>query len=302
MDCDEACLVAQRNSRFRSALGVQEARAVIPYPAPLLDRVLDLNLLELCSRFERRINDWLDDSNTPTKMFPNMPATHRWILHQLASYYELHSESFDQEPHRSVRMQRSAASQIPSVSLSSAARTYQQHKSTSSAPRTVDALVHFVELDLFPAVAPADLHSMLGGFVGRYRLNWLDSHAHAFAVVESAALATQIAEAITKKGLWRTKPDEDSLYAHELPVGVSEDSLCLYRKLRINERGTREACIKERESRKKTVSDDGFTQVGKLRPTNNQASPVAASVAAAPLNRWTTLLESAYDSADGARA
>ena len=210
VSCDEQCEVELRNARLRDILSVEPSH-ILPYPTPIMQAVLDRQLLDFCVRVERQINDWMDNARQSTKMFPVMRSDQRWLLHQLAAHYALTAESVDQEPNRSVRFIRQTRSAIPSVALSSATRTYINGKTQkgSAGPTGVEEmhLLHFQGLTVQPALSMTDVRRMLHDWEHKYRLNWLDDD-HAIAMFDEKSARDRAKERLLGRGLWRDDRDE----------------------------------------------------------------------------------------------
>ena len=281
LQCDEVCEVELRNARLRESLSVDDSRPVLPYPSILMQAVLDRVLLDFCIRAEKRLNDWLDDSAAPTKMFPSMKADQRWLLHQLAAYYHLTAESLDAEPNRSVRLIRGGQSSIPSVSLSSATRTFLGARTGKGVGvRGLDErrVLHLVGLTVEPGLSVHDVRTMFHDWEGRFTLNWLDD-SHAFAVFDERGMRERAREQLLTRGLWSTERDERI----EGEVEADDDAaLCLFRKLRTTEGGRVQGAVRDRDRKRAVTSHDGFTSVVTSRKARDAPLPFPSTAAAAP--------------------
>ena len=266
--CDEACELELRNARLRDILSVESSRPVLPYPTMVMQAVLDRQLLDFCARSERKLNDWLDEGRQPTKNFPSMKSDQRWLLHQLAAYYQLTAESVDQEPNRSVRFIRQPLSAIPSVSLSSATRTYVNGKSAkgSAGPTGVSEayLLHFLGLTIQPTLSVTDVRMMMHDWEGKFRLNWLDDD-HAIAMFDERSMRDRAKERLLVRGLWRDDRDERSGSGAELVGKLEADSVCLFRKATVSESGQLQGVSRDRDRKKLVTGHDGFSAVVTVR-------------------------------------
>ena len=278
LECDDACEVELRNARLRELLSVDDSRAELPYPSLLMQAVLDRQLLDFCVRSERKLNDWLDDSAASTKMFPSMKAEQRWLLHQLSAFYHLTAESVDVEPNRSVRFIRGARSAIPSVSLSSATRTYINSKTgKGGGARGVDErlVLHLIGLAVEPRISVHDVRMMFHDWEGHFKLNWMDDD-HALATFDEQGMRERARERLLTRGLWTEERDER--IRGGVGVGGEGDSdltLCLYRKLRTGDAGKVQGAVRERDRKRTITSHDGFTSVVTVRRSGaGSAAPV----------------------------
>ena len=268
--CDEQCEVEQRNARLRDILSVQASRPILPYPTMVMQAVLDRQLLDFCVRSERKLNDWLDEARQPTKNFPSMKSDQRWLLHQLAAHYQLTAESVDQAPNRSVRFIRQPHSAIPSVSLSSATRSYVNGKTAkvgSGGPTGVDEmhLLHFMGLTVTPQLSMSDVRMMMHDWEAKYRLNWLDDD-HAIAMFDERSMRDRARERLLARGMWRDdRGDRSGGSGTDVNGKLAADSVCLFRKVAVNESGQLQGVSRDRDKKRLVTGHDGFTAVVTVR-------------------------------------
>ena len=299
--CDEQCELELRNARLRDILSVEPSRPILPYPTMVMQAVLDRQLLDFCVRSERKLNDWLDDSRQPTKNFPSMKSDQRWLLHQLAAHYQLTAESVDQEPNRSVRFIRQPQSAIPSVSLSSATRTYVSGKTAkgSAGPTGVDEmyLLHFLGLTVQPQLSMNDVRMMMHDWEGKFKLNWLDDD-HAIAMFDERSMRDRAKERLLARGLWCDDRDERSAGGTDVTGKLEADSVCLFRKVAINESGQLQGVSRDREKRMLVTGNDGFTAVvtvrrggsaGHGKPPGKSVAPAQSAIRTAAISSSSTV-------------
>ena len=233
-----------------------------------MQAVLDRVLVDFCVRSEKKLNDWMDDSLAATKSFPVMKADQRWLLHQLAAAYRLTAESLDAEPMRSVRFVRSAAAAIPSVSLSSATRTFLAGKmGKGGGARCLDErlVLHVLGLTVEPRLSVHDVRAMLHDWEGRFRLHWMDDD-HVYAVFDAPGLRERVHERLKARGLWADPFHQEDGRAHvSVAEPIDERALYLCRKLRTTESGTVQAVVRDRERKRAVTGSDGFTSIVTVR-------------------------------------
>jgi hypothetical protein len=97
----------QRNRSFRDAFGIKSDDERIQYASAFLDQVIHLDLVSFVPKVEKTLADFIAARNERTKNLLPMPQNQRWLVHQLAVYYGLDTESYDKEPRRTVRLVKS---------------------------------------------------------------------------------------------------------------------------------------------------------------------------------------------------
>lgn len=140
LECDEKCAQIERNRALANALNIEEADInpeLIPkYPESLKqaylhypDFVKDIyeTLVALAAKAEVKSN------KTAAHNFPSMRSDLRSIIHDLAEYMGMKSQSIDKEPNRSVSVKAVANKcNIPSISIMDAMSLRKNLKSDPS--------------------------------------------------------------------------------------------------------------------------------------------------------------------------
>ncbi|KAF9425136.1 FKBP12-associated protein [Podila epigama] len=122
--CNDYCLIAERNKRVALALDIEDG----PPPGPRIPEfdayVLDYASanMEFCLKVEKTLAEWVADTSKPILYFPPMKGHRRKFVHELASYYNVTSESVDVEPYRSVTIRRMNDTSVPGLLVSQASR------------------------------------------------------------------------------------------------------------------------------------------------------------------------------------
>ena len=184
LSCTAQCEVETRNARFRDALQLDDSVPRIPYPSELLDQVIAADLFEFVVRMERMLAEFLGLTYSSSKTFAAMPTAQRWVLHQLASYYNLDSESFDPEPRRAVRVIKTALTAPPKMKLSDAVKLYREAKAgkggltTSKVTLAPSTVIHVFDLDADPRISPSDLNLALRPYALDYSGERNNSQKH----------------------------------------------------------------------------------------------------------------------------
>lgn len=221
LECTPQCELETRNAKLRSALQLDDSVPRIPYPSELLEQVIAGDLFEFVVRAERMLAEFLALTSGGSKTFTAMASPHRWVMHQLASYHNMDSESFDPEPRRSVRVIKSPASCLPKMKLSDAVKLWREAKAGKGGltaakvalpPATA---IHLFDLDQSPRVSPSDLALALKPYAldfngernHNFRVNFLDD-AHAIIVFSDAQLASNIRANLASRKLFALEPDE----------------------------------------------------------------------------------------------
>ncbi len=193
LECDDQCEVEQRNARFRDALQVDESiRGVsIPYPAQFLEQIMaggssaadgsggDATLAgSFLEEIESVFDEFVNDSSTSSHHLKSVRPERRWLVHQMAPYYQVATESFNTSgsTNRSMRLIKESNRKpiIPRMLLSEAIELYRTGSGTapgSKRPRTVDVscLIEFRNLQH----SISDVKRFLSAYSGQYRLTWL---------------------------------------------------------------------------------------------------------------------------------
>jgi len=226
LECPPQCEIDARNARFRDALQLDDSSVPrIPYPSEVLEQVISGDLFDFALRMERVLSEFVAQSQRPSHTFLPMQTHQRWLLHQLATYWNVDSESFDPEPRRTVRVVKTPHSKAPSMKLTDAVKLYREAKNNKSGvalggialPRVMAAstVVHLFDLDQDPKISPADLALALrpysvdssGARSFHLRVNWLD-HSHALVVCADAQQASSVRAGLVSRKLFATDPDE----------------------------------------------------------------------------------------------
>ncbi|KAF9583093.1 FKBP12-associated protein [Lunasporangiospora selenospora] len=122
--CNDYCLIAERNKRVALALDIDETATKGPripeYSVYLLDYA-SVNM-EFTLKIEKQLAEWVADTAKPILYFPPMKGHRRKFVHELASHYDVTSESVDVEPYRSVTVRRLQDTSVPDFLLSRACR------------------------------------------------------------------------------------------------------------------------------------------------------------------------------------
>ena len=303
LSCTAQCEVETRNARFRDALQLDDSTPRIPYPAELLEQVIALDQFEFVVRMERQLEQFLGLTGSANKTFGIMPTAQRWVLHQLSSYFNMDSESFDPEPRRSVRVIKSAVSLLPKMKLSDAVKLYRDAKAgkggatpakVTLAPSTV---IHLFDLDQEPRISASDLALALkpysldynGDRNHNFRTNWLD-HSHALIVFQDAQLATNIRANLVARKLFALEPDELASKKAAQAWREQYQNNGLFR--RRHETGGI-ASAKKLTAASSTPSSSSFDDWSSARNSSSSSKTAASSEAAAP----TAAAASSWDSA-----
>lgn len=227
LECTQQCEVESRNARLRDALNVSAERGArqIPFPTELLSLICEHDLFERVLNFEKQLAEFLSSSYAQTKTLPPMPHRQRWLLHTMAQFYNMESESFDQEPRRSVRLVKTERTQPPTMKLTDAIKLYRASKSTAAAaagtapPFAPPTSLHLYDLDVRPSISPADLNLALHPYLSDdgastlpFRVTWLDD-SHALIVFSDNSQASRVRQGLERRGLFRSQPDEWTSYA-----------------------------------------------------------------------------------------
>jgi len=102
-----------------------------------------------------------------------MDRFQRQLIHELAKFYKIDTESFDNEPQRNVVVTKRKDSRIPAILLSAvlvnnSIRQMNLHNYTGNCTLLI--------YDLNPDIKTQHLISYLNPFAGHYQLKWLDDY------------------------------------------------------------------------------------------------------------------------------
>ncbi|KAG0344900.1 hypothetical protein BG004_004093, partial [Podila humilis] len=122
--CNDYCLIAERNKRVALALDIEEGPAPGPRIPDYDTYILDYASanMEFCLKIEKQLAEWVADVAKPVLYFPPMKGHRRKFVHELASHYNITSESVDVEPYRSVTIRRMLETSVPGLLASQACR------------------------------------------------------------------------------------------------------------------------------------------------------------------------------------
>ncbi|GAA5864129.1 hypothetical protein JCM3774_006390 [Rhodotorula dairenensis] len=120
LKCNDSCAVAKRNAQLAEALGVEQREVKskeVEYPPELMSyyatnsawgQLIEQQLIEFVK------------SDKPSLHLPVMKRPQREFVHNLTDFYDLRSESLDEEPRRSVVCHRTSTTGLPSPTLAEA--------------------------------------------------------------------------------------------------------------------------------------------------------------------------------------
>eukprot|EP00808_Paulinella_micropora_P008190 g1195.t1 len=127
LPCDEQCKMILRNKRLANALqlnaegGPTSTGPFIPYPRLLLSAIMEMARPSDVANVEKTFDKFLATPYSDkhcSQMLGVMPRDNRWLVHQMAPYYGLKTESFDKEPRRSILLSRNPSSAPPAMPFS----------------------------------------------------------------------------------------------------------------------------------------------------------------------------------------
>lgn len=218
--CDEICLKELRNKKLQEAFGIAPTDQTKP---PTYSELL-LNAARAVPTFIRSIEaqliKFLKSSDAQFK-FSAMDNVQRQIIHELAKYYLLDTESIGQDSNRLVVLTRRTASRpplfslsqvvqmqnsIPSVSRDTVQTHGSSHLSVSACPMST---LHLY--DLTKAIKTTHLQHFLREFEGLYTLQWIDE-ANALAIFHQPGMFLKALDQLTNdpQGLIKVKSYRDS--------------------------------------------------------------------------------------------
>ncbi|KAF9174161.1 FKBP12-associated protein [Mortierella sp. AD010] len=130
--CNDFCLIAERNKRVALALDIDDSTIRGPRIPHFDNYVLDYASanMEFTLKIEKRLAEWVSDSTLQTLNLQPMKGHHRKFVHELASHYNVTSESVDVEPYRSVVIHKKLNTSVPDVLASQACRQRRPNTST----------------------------------------------------------------------------------------------------------------------------------------------------------------------------
>lgn len=194
--CDEQCELEERNRKLALAFGINQPVNMtngIPttYSAELMD--LAKSNLQFVQKLEKKFEEVIKGPSGKHS-FPPMDRTQRRLIHELAKFYNLDTESYDKEPSRNVIITKRRDSRIPIQLLSKAMIDHAKAVTSQSQlqlqtqplvqpqphpqPRVPSPpLTESYSLqicDLTPDVKTHHLNTFLRPFDGQYQLKWLD--------------------------------------------------------------------------------------------------------------------------------
>ncbi|CEP61352.1 Fap1p LALA0_S03e00936g [Lachancea lanzarotensis] len=148
LECNEECDTARRRAELMEAFGVGEhemrtsswlydlqrlAEIALTFQElqiPFTEATLSIFAKQSgwCSQIEATLIKLLQDKDRPSLHFKPMKPPQRHFIYELAQAFNLYCESQDQEPKRSCFVKKTAASNIPVLSLTEALPLYQSFK------------------------------------------------------------------------------------------------------------------------------------------------------------------------------
>ncbi|TMW65890.1 hypothetical protein Poli38472_003655 [Pythium oligandrum] len=146
-----------RNQRLAEALGLarpgqsteafEQEMETPNYPSHLVDWAkANVSYLQVV---ERRLERIVQDTNCHSVSLRPMPAEERALMHQLASFYDVPSESFGEDPFRRISFFKRDTARVPKVTLSTFLRKANTQARSGAASR-----LSFLPLRSGPAQAP----------------------------------------------------------------------------------------------------------------------------------------------------
>jgi hypothetical protein len=169
------------------------------------------------TKYEKQFADFLLDTVRRTLYIQTGRQDHRWLLHQMTSYYHMDTESLTIGSNQSVKVTKSAYAQEPKMKLSDAIRLLhkvnasikaneyaaasvassggankdskqQQQQQQARKNNENDFIIHFLELsECTPVIKSADLLMALRHYDGHFVLTFLNS-GYALASFEDSGV------------------------------------------------------------------------------------------------------------------
>jgi len=138
--------------------------------------------IEFTLKMEKQLAEWVADTSKPILYLPPMKGHRRKFVHELASHYDVTSESVDVEPYRSVTIRRNLNTSVPDLLASQACRQKRTTGMASSGgleqlrKTSVRDPVNAIYLhDLAFGLTRSELASQLAPVFGniKYGIRWL---------------------------------------------------------------------------------------------------------------------------------
>ena len=136
LPCDDECLLAERNKNLASALQIDTSLRAKPIYSDLLKnyaREESVFIADLEKRLDAIVKECKLMSKPAKKWYnlPIMKSYERKIIHELAPYYGLETQSVDPEPHRNVCVIASKDKCfVPAITLSQSCELKMKQQST----------------------------------------------------------------------------------------------------------------------------------------------------------------------------
>ncbi|CAG8606811.1 5714_t:CDS:2 [Ambispora leptoticha] len=119
LQCTDYCAMLERNRRVAQALEIETGEnSSLKYVPKYSEELLKYYTAhkDWAKNIEFQINDFMKSDKQTLDLKP-MKAPHRQFIHDLCAIYRLHSESFDEEPYRSVYIKKKIDSIMPPYTL-----------------------------------------------------------------------------------------------------------------------------------------------------------------------------------------
>jgi len=186
LPCDELCLKELRQKKLAEAFGISSDSGKPPVYSDLLinsAKALPVFIKNIETQFLKLIR-----SGEATVKLPPMDNVQRQIVHELAKYYFIETDSVGLDVNRHVTLIRKTVSRPPLFALSQVVHMQQSIPSSShiseevvnqpgssylnTKPITAGSTLHIY--DLSPAIRTPHLQAFLKEFEGQYVLQWID--------------------------------------------------------------------------------------------------------------------------------
>lgn len=170
---------------------------------------------QFVANIEAKFNHFLHISDLRIRL-PDMDTVQRKVVHELAKYYNLDTESIGVEPNRHVQLVKKTGSKVPTVPLSQMAKFEHQYSSgntASSAPGSSGSKAGWLAsalhiYDLSVNVKTHHLENFLTPYAGSYTLHWIDE-SNAIAVFNNEQQMRKALGSLTG-GLFKVKAYMDA--------------------------------------------------------------------------------------------
>lgn len=131
LKCNDSCAVAKRNAQLAEALGVEQ-REVKSKEADYSPELLSFYAANSAwaQLIEQQLIEFVK-SDKPSLHLPVMKRPQREFVHNLTDFYDLRSESLDEEPRRSVVCHRTSTTGLASPTLAEALASSRRTASAS---------------------------------------------------------------------------------------------------------------------------------------------------------------------------